>query len=133
MRIMPTRVAMVIPNTTAVPISAREAEPELVASSSGTQPSINANEVIRIGRRRSFAPASAAFHERVALFAPELGKLDYQDGVFRGQTDEHHKTNLCVDVVVEVPRNQADECSEHDERRAKQHCERQRPASILRS
>ena len=53
-------VAMVMPKTTPVPMVLREAAPEPVASISGTQPRMKAKEVIRIGRRRSFEPSTAA-------------------------------------------------------------------------
>jgi hypothetical protein len=51
---------MVMPKTTPVPMVLREAAPEPEASISGTQPRMKAKEVIRIGRRRSFAPSMAA-------------------------------------------------------------------------
>jgi hypothetical protein len=45
---------------TAIPICWRETAPAPDAIASGTQPRMNANEVIRIGRSRRRAPFSAA-------------------------------------------------------------------------
>ena len=45
---------------TAVPMTRRATAPEPCASHSGTQPSTNANDVIKIGRNRVRAPCSAA-------------------------------------------------------------------------
>ena len=53
-------VAASIPTMTTVPRMRREAAPEPVAIQSGTHPRMNAKEVIRIGRKRSVAPSSAA-------------------------------------------------------------------------
>ena len=40
---------------------AREAAPDPEASIKGTQPRIKAKEVIKIGRKRSFEPSTAAW------------------------------------------------------------------------
>ncbi len=60
MKKIPIALAASIPPITAVPIIWRATEPAPLAVHSGTQPRINANEVIRIGRSRSLAPSSAA-------------------------------------------------------------------------
>ena len=114
---MPTKVAIVMPKTTAVPMTPRDAAPEPFASINGTQPRMNANEVIRIGRRRSLAPSSAASTIDLPSVV-ELGELYNQDSVFCRQGDEHHQTDLGVDIVVEVARYQPDEGPQHDKRRA---------------
>ena len=57
---MAMALAAVIPPITALPITWREIAPAPVALQSGTQPKINAKEVIRMGRRRSLAPSRAA-------------------------------------------------------------------------
>ena len=59
-RKMPTNVLKVIPPTTALPMDTREPAPGPVAIARGRQPRINANEVIRIGRRRRWAALMAA-------------------------------------------------------------------------
>ena len=60
MRNTARQVAASMPATTTVPRICREAAPAPWAIQSGTQPRMKANEVIRIGRRRSRAPSSAA-------------------------------------------------------------------------
>src|ERR1700739_734215 len=57
---MPSTLAAVIPPMTVVPIIWRATEPAPDAVHSGTQPRMNANEVIMMGRRRRRAPSSAA-------------------------------------------------------------------------
>ncbi len=57
---MPSSVALSIPPMTTVPIVLRETPPDPDASQSGTQPSTNANDVIKMGRSRMRAPISAA-------------------------------------------------------------------------
>ena len=64
-----------MPLNTAMPIERRAFAPAPVASTSGTTPRINANEVIRIGRKRSRAAVTAA-SARVAGWIPTtLGVL----------------------------------------------------------
>src|SRR5262245_7228002 len=53
-------VAASMPPNTVVPRTRREAAPDPVAMHRGTTPRMNARAVMRIGRRRSRAPASAA-------------------------------------------------------------------------
>ena len=57
---MPIIVAAVMPNTTVVPSTWRDVAPAPVAVASGSAPKMNANDVMRIGRRRSRAPSIAA-------------------------------------------------------------------------
>jgi hypothetical protein len=61
------RVAASMPVITVVPMLWREIAPEPDAVHRGTQPRMKAKLVIRIGRRRLFAPASAA---STACFPP---------------------------------------------------------------
>jgi hypothetical protein len=57
---IPIALAASIPPITVVPMIWRATEPAPVVVHSGTQPSMNAKDVIKIGRRRSRAPSSAA-------------------------------------------------------------------------
>ena len=57
---MPITLAASMPPITVVPMIWRATDPAPVAVHNGTQPRINANEVIRIGRKRSRAPSNAA-------------------------------------------------------------------------
>ena len=57
-----------------------------------------ANEVIRIGRNRSWAASIA--HPNGASLGPELAReLHDQDGVLRRQSDHHQQPDLEVDVA----------------------------------
>ena len=64
---------------------------------------MKAKEVIRIGRRRSFAPSSAASMRPSALLVFHLGELDDEDGVLGRETDQHDEADLRVDVVFALP------------------------------
>ena len=57
---MANKVAASMPPMTAVPMVWREMAPDPVAVQSGTQPRMKAKAVMRIGRKRTRAPASAA-------------------------------------------------------------------------
>ena len=57
---IPNKVAPSIPPTTVVPRVFRETPPEPDANQSGKHPKTNANEVMRIGRKRIRAPVNAA-------------------------------------------------------------------------
>jgi hypothetical protein len=96
---------MLIPNTTAVPMTPRDAAPEPLASISGTQPRMKANEVIQDWAQAQLRTFERCLDEGLALLTLELGELHNQDRIFRRLADEHHKANLRVDVVVEVARN----------------------------
>ena len=57
---MAMQVAANMPPMTAPPMTCRDRAPAPLAMASGTQPRMKANEVIRIGRRRSWAPLRVA-------------------------------------------------------------------------
>ena len=59
--------AAIIPPMTVEPSTRRATAPEPLANQSGERPKMNANEVIRIGRRRKRAPSRAA-RAAVCLF-----------------------------------------------------------------
>ena len=56
---IPMVTATIIPKNTPVPIACRLAEPGPVANTIGSIPRINANDVIRIGRKRNCAACMA--------------------------------------------------------------------------
>ena len=99
---MPMTLAAIIPPITVVPMIWRETAPAPVAIHSGTHPRMNANDVIRIGRRRSRAPSSAASVKRLPFLEFVLREFDDQDRVLRRQPDEHHQTDLRVDIVLDL-------------------------------
>ena len=57
---MAIKLAASIPPMTHMPITRREIAPAPLARARGTQPRMKAKDVMRIGRRRSFAPVRAA-------------------------------------------------------------------------
>ncbi len=57
---MASTVAEIIPANTAVPSARRAPAPAPVPITSGSTPRMNAKEVIRIGRRRTWAASMAA-------------------------------------------------------------------------
>ena len=95
---MAIKVAASMPPMTVVPRMRREAAPAPVAITSGTTPRMKAKAVMRIGRRRRRAPASAASTSGRAALVLGLRELDDQDGVLGGQPDEHHQADLREDV-----------------------------------
>jgi hypothetical protein len=101
-------VAMVMPNTTPVPMVLRAAAPEPLASINGTQPMMNANDVMRMGRRRNREPSTAASRIALPFFAFHLGELDDENGVLGRQPNEHDHADLGVDVQLEAARQHAD-------------------------
>jgi len=54
---------------------------------------MKASDVIKIGRKRSFAPARRG-HQSAALFSFRFGKFYDQDRIFRDQTNYHHEPDL---------------------------------------
>jgi hypothetical protein len=99
---MPTKLASNIPPITVVPMICRATDPAPEAVHSGTVPRMNANEVIRIGRKRSRAPSSAASTSGLPFGQFFVGELDNQNGVLGRQADEHDQADLRVDVVFDL-------------------------------
>ena len=98
---MPSRVAASMPLKTVVPMARRLPAPAPVAITMGTTPRIKVKEVINTGRKRIFAPSSAAFAYRKSLPPAVFGKLHDKNCVFGGQTDQQDKADLGVDTKVE--------------------------------
>ena len=70
----------------------------------------------------SGAAGSGRLHRRVdnrtAPFAKLLGKLDDQDRVLRRQANQHHETDLAIQIVLKSPRPLRRQRPEHAERNA---------------
>ena len=69
------------------------------ANISGSRPTIIANDVIKIGRRRAAAPNTAAPGDTHTHSAAFEGKLYNQDGILGQQTHQHDEGNLHIDVI----------------------------------
>ena len=110
--------AAIIPPITVEPRIRRATAPEPVANHNGKSPKMKAKEVIRIGRKRKRAPSSAASSKRFAFFVFGLGEFDNQNGIFRGEADEHDQTDLRVDVIFHTAQHRVEESAEHRDRRA---------------
>jgi hypothetical protein len=102
MRKIAITVAATIPAITVVPICRRERLPAPSAFHRGKQPKMKANEVIRTGRNRSFAPVERRLDQWPALLQLSLGELHDEDGVLGREPDEHHQADLPVDVELEL-------------------------------
>ena len=61
------------------------------------------------------------------------GKFDDQNGVLRGQSDQHDETDLGIDIVFLAAHEQREESAGDGNRRAEEDREGQRPAFILGS
>ena len=97
---MPNSVTPSMPLKTAVPSVRRISAPAPSASTSGTTPRMNANDVIRIGRSRSRHASSVASRRGTPASLLLLGELDDQDRVLARQADQHHEADLREDVDV---------------------------------
>ena len=95
-------VSTIMPPITAVPITCRAIEPAPDAVQSGTQPRMNANDVIRRGRKRSLAASSAASTRGLPLSYSILRKRDDQDRVLRRESDQHHQPDLRIHIVLDL-------------------------------
>ena len=82
-----------------MPIECRLAAPAPEATTSGSEPRMNANDVIKIGRKRSRAASRAASRISTPALATLLGELHDEDRVLAGQTDQQGQADLRVDVV----------------------------------
>ena len=102
-------VAASIPEMTVVPRIWRPAAPAPCAIHSGTQPRMNAKDVIRIGRSRSRAPSRAASTSGSPLLEGVLRELHDEDRVLGRQADQHDEADLPVDVEGEPSAAEAEE------------------------
>ena len=125
----PKSVTPSMPLKTAVPSDQRISAPAPVAITIGTTPRMKANEVIRIGRRRS-RQASVVASKRFALLAQLPGELDDQDGVLASQPDQHHEPDLHEDVHGDMPQQDADQGAQQAHRHNQNHRQRQRPTLV---
>ena len=99
MRITPITVAVIIPANTAIPITLRASAPAPDAVSNGTTPRMKANDVIRIGLKRSLAPSSAASNTAYPFFHSILANSTIRIAFFGIQANQHHQADLCKYVV----------------------------------
>ena len=95
-------VETIMPPNTVVPTEFRLAAPAPVANTNGSTPRINANDVIRMGRRRMRAASTAASVMDIPLCTKLFGELDDQNAVFAGQANQHDHSDLAVNVVQQA-------------------------------
>ena len=62
---------------------------------------MKAKLVIITGRKRSRAPSTAGFEDRLAVPPLLDGELDDQDAVLGGERHQHHQADLGIDVEGE--------------------------------
>ena len=112
---------------------ARHARPRRDAVQSGTQPRMNAKDVIRIGRSRSFAPSSAASTRPMPfLRARALANSTIRIAFFAARPISMTRPICAVDVEVEAAQQEAEEGAEDRDRHGEQDAEGQRPALVER-
>ena len=132
MKMIDRNVDASMPPATAVPTELRDAAPAPVANASGNTPRMNANDVIRIGRRRMRADSIAASTIDRPALAQLLGELDDQDRVLRREADQQHQPDLAEHVVVEAAQQLRGQRAEHRQRHAEQDDQRQDERLVLR-
>ena len=117
-----------MPENTAMPIAWRISLPAPVAVTSGTTPMMNANEVIRMGRRRRRQASIAASIGDRPRSTPSAGEFDDQNGVLTGEPHQHDEADLRQHVVIRALQPHA----HHGEQQAHGHDEndRQRQAQL---
>ena len=71
-------------------------------------------------------------HDRTALPAQLLGELDDQNRVLGGQPDQHHESDLTVEIVLQPAHPLRRQRAEYRQRYAQQHDERQHERLVLR-
>src|SRR6266540_1620079 len=116
------KVAASIPPITVVPMIWRATDPAPLAVHNGTQPSTNANEVIRMCRKRNLAPPSAASTSgcpfSYASFANSTIRM-----AFFAASPISITSPICEYTSVSI-------CTKYGHGRAQQNAEWQRPAFI---
>ena len=99
---MASSVPLIIPPNTPVPIACCVLSLAPLASISGTTPNVKAREVIRIGRKRSFAAVNVA---SIRLF-PSLHQLsrelDNQNRILGGKSNQGYQTHFEKDVIRHI-------------------------------
>ena len=78
-----------------------------------------------------FCRSDCRIHDIPARLDLFLGELHNQDGVFRHQTHQHHKSNLEIYVTLHPQEGDAEISSENRNRQRQYHRNRYRPALIL--
>ena len=99
---MPMKLAASIPPMTVVPMIWRETAP---APAGDPQRHASEDERERRHQNRPQAEPRAfqrRIHQGLALFEFVLGEFDDQDRVLGRQPDQHHQTDLRVDVVLDL-------------------------------
>src|SRR5438876_5803829 len=94
MKKIPMRLAANMPPITVVPMICRATDPAPDAVHNGTQPRINANDVIRIGRRRSLAPSSAASTSDLPFSYSSLANSTIRIAFLAANRSEEHTSEL---------------------------------------
>ena len=93
-----SRVEISKPLKTTVPMLIRLAEPVPLATSRGRNPAKEVIAVKTMGRIRSSAAFVIASRRGRPALSPLIGKFHNQNPVLCGQTHEHEKAHLAVNV-----------------------------------
>ena len=85
-----------------------------------------------MGRKPKLRRLDRRLYDAAAAPSQLLGKLDNQDRVFRREPNQHHQTDLHIDVVLPPAQRDKGQRAQHRHRHREQDDERQRKALILR-
>ncbi len=125
-------VAAIMPPKTVVPTDWRLTRPAPRASTNGRTPRMNASEVIRIGPQANARGFDRGIHDRKPALAQLFGELHNQNRILAGEADEHHQTDLAINVILQSAQRNRSERAQQRHRHRQQHDERQREALVLR-
>ena len=93
-----------MPANTGVPTSRRLISAAPRAITSGTNPRMNANDVIITARNRVRAPSTAASRMPSPASRRSFGELHDQDAVLRRQRNQHHQPDLRIEIQRQARR-----------------------------
>ena len=87
--------------------------PGPVATTRGMSPATNANDVIKIGRKRTRAPFDCRLGDRESVGVLLRRELDDEHRILAEQADEHDQTDLRIDVIGQPHELEQEERPEH--------------------
>src|SRR5215467_9586566 len=110
------QVDAIMPENTVMPIDLRALAPAPVAATNGATPRMKANDVIKIGRKRERAAATADSSRGCPSRTRNSRAISTIRIAFFGrQGDEQDKANLDVEIVVNMQEHQHQHGAEQGE------------------
>src|SRR5215469_8639083 len=84
------------------------------------------------GAQAKFGGFDRGFGDRSSLFQQLLGELDNQNRVLRRESDQHHQSDLHVNIIHQPAQRDEQQRSQYSHWDGEQNNERQREALVLR-